>query len=79
MWQIYMVRCADGSLYTGITKDLKARIKVHNSGKGSKYTRARLPVELVWSERIGSESKAKSREAQIKKLTRSEKEKLLSN
>jgi len=76
-WQVYMVRCVDDSLYTGITKDVESRIETHNAGKGAKYTRAHLPVKLVWSESIGSESQAKIREAQIKKLTRSEKEKLI--
>lgn len=78
-WFVYIVRCADDSLYTGIAKDLNARIETHNAGKGAKYTRAHLPVELVWSEPVETESEAKSREAQIKKLTRSEKEELLSS
>ncbi len=76
-WFVYMVRCSDDSLYTGITKNLDARIETHNIGKGAKYTRAHLPVKLVWSEPIRSESEAKSREAQIKKMTRSEKEAML--
>ena len=72
-----MLRCKDGSLYTGITKDLRARVDTHNAGKGAKYTRAHLPVELVYSESAHTESEAKTREAALKKLSRSQKEKIL--
>ena len=76
-WIVYILRCSDHSLYTGITTDLRARIEKHNTGTASKYTRSRLPVELVWSEKAGSESAAKKREAEIKKLSKTEKEKLV--
>ncbi len=73
----YMVRCADGSLYTGWTVDLEQRLAMHNSGKGARYTRSRLPVELVWSEEQPSQETARSREARIKQLTRTEKLQLI--
>jgi len=72
-WFVYIVRCADNSLYTGITNDLVERIKKHNAGKGAKYTRSRLPVKLVWRERKSSERAARRREAMIKKLPRAAK------
>jgi len=72
-WFVYMVRCADRSLYTGISNDLISRIKKHNVGKGAKYTRSRLPVKLVWREQKSSERAARRREAAIKGLTRLEK------
>ncbi len=77
MYTVYMLRCADGSLYTGIAKDLDARIETHRSGKGSKYVRARLPVEVVFTEECPDRASASAREAEIKKLSRSQKESLL--
>ena len=74
-----MLKCADGSLYTGYTNDLQKRVGVHNSGRGAKYTKSRLPVRLVYSEEHESKSSALKREAEIKKLTRSQKEKLIQN
>ncbi len=68
-----MLRCSDGSLYTGITKNLEQRIAKHNDGTGAKYTRSRLPVELVWHEVAEGESEARKREAEIKKWKRSDK------
>ena len=73
----YMVRCSDGSLYTGYTTDLDRRIEAHNSGNGAKYTRCRLPVKLVYSEEHASKEEAMSREWHIKQLTRKEKEQLI--
>ena len=73
----YILRCADGSLYTGWTNDLERRIKAHNAGTGSKYTRARRPVELVWCEEQESAHAAMSREWHIKRLSREEKLKLI--
>ena len=70
---IYILRCADGSLYTGWTNDLEKRLAAHQSGKGGKYTRARLPVELVYSERYDTTQTAMRREWEIKQLTREEK------
>ena len=73
----YMVRCADGTLYSGWTNDLEGRIKAHNSGKGAKYTRSRLPVELVYSQSFETKEAAMSREWHLKHLTRIEKLELI--
>lgn len=73
---VYMLRCADGSLYTGYTTNLDKRLKTHQSGKGAKYTRTRLPVEVAYYEKFHDKSPALRREAQIKKLSKSEKEAL---
>jgi putative endonuclease len=80
-WFVYMVRCADDSLYTGIATDVCRRVDEHNStgNLGAKYTRARQPVNLVYSETVESRSEASKREYKIKKLTRSAKEKLISS
>ena len=72
-----MVRCADGSLYTGIARDPHARVDVHNSGKGAKYTRSRLPVSLVYTEPGDSLSAALKRERQVKPWSRAKKEALI--
>lgn len=72
-----MVRCSDGSLYTGWTYDLEKRVMTHNLGKGAKYTKSRLPVELVYHECFATKEEAMSREYAIKRLTRREKEQLL--
>ncbi len=77
MWHFYMVKCSDGTLYSGITNDLKKRLLVHNSGKGAKYTRSRLPVRLVYSESKANRSRALVREAGVKRLNRKEKEELI--
>lgn len=73
----YILECADGTLYTGWTNDLEKRLKTHNEGKGSKYTRARLPVTLVYFEKFDTPKEAMSREYQIKQLTRAQKLKLI--
>ena len=78
-WKVYILRCGDGSLYTGITKDVSARLEQHRSGKGAKYTRGRGPLELVYSEECPDHSAALRRELQIKALPRPEKEKLIEN
>jgi putative endonuclease len=78
-YYVYMLRCADESLYTGWTTDLRARLLRHNSGKGAKYTRARLPVILVYSEEVSDERAARRREAFIKSMTRQQKLALLDN
>lgn len=75
----YILKCADGSFYTGWTTDLEKRVKAHNAGTGAKYTRARRPVELVYYEVFETRSEAMVREAQIKNLTREEKNKLINN
>ena len=75
---VYIVRCADGTLYTGYTNDLKKRIETHNLGKGAKYTRSRLPVELVYSESFDEKEQAMNREWYIKnRLTRAQKMELI--
>lgn len=74
---IYMLSCADGSLYTGWTNDLAKRLENHQAGKGAKYTRGRLPVTLAYYETYETESEARKRECAIKKLTRQQKEKLI--
>lgn len=76
-YYVYMLRCGDGSLYTGSTNDVSRRVKVHQSGKGAKYTRSRLPVELVYQEELPDRSAALRREAAMKKLTRRQKLALL--
>ncbi|MBI2806591.1 MAG: GIY-YIG nuclease family protein [Planctomycetes bacterium] len=72
-WIVYIVRCADDSLYTGITKDVKRRCQQHNAGTASRYTRSRCPTKLVWQEAQPSQSAALKREAAIKAMTRKEK------
>jgi predicted GIY-YIG superfamily endonuclease len=72
-WWVYIVQCADQSLYTGIATDLMGRIKTHNSGKGAKYTKTRLPVTLVYQEPCVDRSSASRREYAIKQLTRKRK------
>ena len=67
-WHVYILRCADGTLYTGIATDVAARLSVHNAGKGAKYTRGRLPVALVYQEPADSQSAALKRERAIKRL-----------
>ena len=76
-WYLYILRCGDDSLYTGITTDVEKRLEVHRSGKGAKYTRCRGPLELVYRETCGDHSQALKREWQIKALTRPEKERLI--
>ena len=73
-WKLYILRCGDGTLYTGITTNVEARLEVHRSGKGAKYTRGRGPLELVYSEECGTHSDALKREFAIKALPREEKE-----
>ena len=76
-WLVYILRCSDGSLYTGITNDLPKRLQAHAAGKASKYTRSRLPVRLAYSESQRSKSAALKRVAAIKRLRRAEKEQLI--
>lgn len=77
IWFVYIVRCADNTLYTGATIDVTKRVEKHNSGKGAKYTKTRRPVSLVYSKEIGTKSDAMKREYVIKQLTRKEKEDLI--
>ena len=77
---VYIVRCSDGTLYTGITNDINRRVKEHNgSSRGAKYTRSRRPVILAYSSLIGTRSMALKEEYRIKKLNRAEKLKLILN
>lgn len=73
MWQIYILKCKGGSLYTGITNNLRRRVKQHSQGKASKYTRSHLPVKLVFSQSCDSKSNALKSEAQVKKWKRKKK------
>ena len=70
---VYILKCADGTLYTGWTNDPEKRVRAHAAGRGAKYTRSRLPVELVYREALPDRGGAMRREAQIKRQTRSEK------
>lgn len=74
---VYIVKCSDGTLYTGWTTDVHKRVAAHNGSKGAKYTKPRLPVELVYYEQITDKSLALQRECAIKKLTRQQKQGLL--
>ncbi|KLE17316.1 GIY-YIG nuclease family protein [Clostridium sp. C8] len=74
---IYILKCSDNTLYTGWTTDLEKRLKVHNTGKGAKYTRVRLPVEIVYFEEFEYKKDAMKREYAIKQLSRNEKLKLI--
>ncbi len=77
-WYVYIVRCADNTFYTGCTTDVEKRILTHNTGKGAKYTRARLPVQLVFIEPSTTHSEALKREFAIKALSRLQKKELIS-
>jgi putative endonuclease len=70
---VYLLRCGDGSLYAGATADLTRRVRQHQAGRGARYTRSHLPVELAWWERARDRSAALRREAALKRLTRAEK------
>lgn len=76
-WYVYILRCGDGTLYTGITDDIPRRLAAHRAGKGAKYTRGRGPLELVYQERVPDKSAALRREIEIKRLRRAEKERLI--
>jgi len=76
-WYLYILRCGDGSLYTGITTDVEARLLQHRSGKGAKYTRGRGPLEVVYTEECDDHSAALKRERAVKALPREEKEKMI--
>lgn len=76
-WHVYILRCGDGTLYTGIANDVERRLAAHRAGKGAKYTRGRGPLELVYTEQAADKSAALRREIEIKRLTKQEKEALL--
>ena len=76
-WYLYILRCGDGSLYTGFTTEVESRLEQHRSGKGAKYTRGRGPLEVVYTEECEDHSAALKRELAVKALPREEKEKLI--
>jgi len=78
-WYVYILECADGSYYTGITNNLEQRLSDHNTGKGAKYTRYKRPVKLVYKEVYHDKSTANKREIQIKDLSRGKKKELIKN
>jgi putative endonuclease len=78
-WQVYIVECADGSLYTGIARDVPKRVARHNEGAGARYARSRLPVVLVYAERVADRSSALRREYQIKRLSAAAKRQLIAS
>jgi len=78
-WTVYVLRCGDGSLYTGIARDAQARLAQHREGKGARYTRGRGPLALVYAETVSGRSEALKREVQIKRLSRPEKEQLIAD
>ena len=78
-WTVYILRCGDGSLYTGIAKDVQVRLKQHSEGRGATYTRTRLPVTLLYQQQGLTHSEALIREAQIKAMPRSKKQEIIDN
>ena len=76
-WQLYLLRCGDGTLYTGIALDAQKRLLAHQKGKGAKYTRGRGPLKLVYTETCANHSDALKRELEIKAMTREQKEALI--
>ena len=77
MWYLYILRCGDGTLYTGITTDVERRLEAHRQGRGAKYTRGRGPLELAYQEKCETHSEALKREYAVKQLPRDEKERLI--
>ena len=73
LWFVYLARCADGSLYTGIARDVAERIAKHDAGKGAKYTRGRGPLEVIYERRVRGKPRALRLEAQIKRMKRAQK------
>lgn len=79
-WYVYLLRCADGSLYAGITTDPPRRLREHNGGRaGARYTRARRPVEMVWQQAVASRAEAARCEYSLRQLSRQQKEELVAN
>ncbi len=79
IYNLYVLKCSDGTLYTGITNNLNKRLIMHRLGKGSKYVRSRLPFQLVYLEKCQNKSQALKRELEVKQLSRAKKQKLFSN
>ena len=78
-WFLYILRCVNGTFYTGVTKDLERRVKMHNDGRASRYTRARRPVTLIYQEDCAGHAEALVRECAVKALSRKQKEQLIKN
>jgi putative endonuclease len=78
-WSLYILKCKDGTLYTGITTDIEKRLQMHNKGRGARYTRSRRPVELFYQEDCGSRTRALVRECAVKSLAKKDKAKLASD
>ncbi len=78
-WELYILKCRDGSFYTGITTDLERRFKMHQDGKASRYTRTRRPVEVLYHEKCGSRTQALVRECAVKEFSRKKKEELIAS
>ena len=78
-WYVYILRCGDGSLYTGITDNIPRRLAAHQAGRGAKYTRGRGPLKLVYQEEVSDKPAALRREIEIKRMKRAEKERLIEN
>ena len=76
-WRVYILRCADGTLYTGIAKDPARRLSEHNAGRGARYTRGRLPAQLVYEEKVPDRGSALRREHQIKRMSAANKHDLI--
>jgi putative endonuclease len=76
-WSLYIVRCGDGNLYTGITTDVNRRLAQHRSNQGAKYLRGREPLTLVFQQRVGDRGRAQRMEARVKKMRRAAKERLI--
>ena len=79
MYYVYILKCCDGTLYCGYTNDVEKRFETHQSGKGAKYTRGRLPLELVYTEEFETKSEAMKRECEIKKMSREKKMEIIKN
>ena len=79
MYYVYILRCSDGSFYCGYTNDVEKRFEKHKSGKGAKYTRSHLPLEVVYTEEFDNKSQALKREYEIKSMSRVQKEKLIAD
>lgn len=77
MWYVYILRCKDGTFYSGISEDVEKRLALHNRGKGAKFTRRKRPLELLYTEQCDSKSRALSREIEIKNLSRENKLRLI--
>ena len=77
MWYLYILRCGDGTFYTGITTDVDKRLEAHRSGRGAKYTRGRAPLEVIYRECCRTHSDALKREMEVKRLSREEKQALI--